>query len=104
MRKDSKRKTKQRPKGYQVLAKAIKVFLNQNIKVEIRLPNAKYLDLNDEYDQDEAVTQLAREWLSIDTDVKKFLGLVKLDGKNINLIRDKNQTDAQRALADLRLP
>lgn len=52
-------------------------FRNQHIKIEIRLPMRKHLDMNDEYDLQQAKEIVIREWLQTRNEVEKFLGITE---------------------------
>lgn len=54
----------------------------RHIKVEIRPPDEKkQLDLNDKFDQEEAIKILWQEWKMIEDEVRKSFGIIVIDGK-----------------------
>lgn len=51
----------------------------RHFHLEIRPPNDKSLDLNDEYDMQQAWEQLFREYKQVDEEVKRFFKIVVVD-------------------------
>ena len=56
-----------------------KIFQTRHIKVEIRPPQDKALDITDEYDLLEAKWKIFREWQIINDDVAKFFNIIRLE-------------------------
>jgi hypothetical protein len=52
-----------------------KTFHNTHVKVEIRLPTPKHLDMNDACDVLEAIDIIRREWIDTYNDVNNYLRL-----------------------------
>lgn len=53
--------------------KTNKIFHNQHIKIELRLPTPKHLDMNDACDALEALGTLRKEWVATSCEVLDFL-------------------------------
>lgn len=52
-----------------------KTFNNTHVKVEIRLPTPKHLDMNEACDVLEAIDTIRKEWTVISGDVNEYLRL-----------------------------
>ena len=57
------------------------IFTSKDIRVEIRLPSDKSRDLNDEYDMREAVKEIVKQWLELESDVRHTLRIIKVEPK-----------------------
>lgn len=57
------------------------IFNSKDIRVEIRLPSDKARDLNDEYDMREAVKEIVKQWLELESDVRHTLRIIKVEPK-----------------------
>ncbi len=52
-----------------------KIFKNQHIRVEIRMPQLKHLDVEDEVDRQEMIKIVQKEWVQVIEDVNEALGI-----------------------------
>lgn len=54
-----------------------KRFKSQNIVIEIRIPSRKHLDVNDDYDRQELIKILQKEWTHLASEVEETMGILR---------------------------
>jgi hypothetical protein len=62
--------------------KAEKIFKSDNIRVVMRIPNRKHLDVNDEVDREELMKILKKEWTSLALEVETAMNIIRVDKSN----------------------
>jgi hypothetical protein len=62
--------------------KAEKIFKSDNIRVVMRIPNRKHLDVNDEVDREELMKILKKEWASLALEVETAMNIIRVDKSN----------------------
>lgn len=71
-------------------------FETRHIKVVIQLPTDKHLDMNDSHDAREALKQIVKEWLEIETDVRSTLKIIKVEPRiNVESLINENKKKAE---------
>jgi len=66
-----------------------KIITTRHIKVEIREPTGKELDLQDEFDLQQAKKDIFREWLMIESEVKAFFTIININEKPLKTLLNK---------------
>lgn len=64
--------------------KTSRIFRTMHIKVEIRMPTAKHLDVEDEVDREEMVKIVQKEWVHICSEIEEML-YIKKESKSPSL-------------------
>lgn len=54
-----------------------KIFKSQNIRIEMRIPNRKHLDVEDDYDRQELIKVLQKEWTHLASEVEETMGILR---------------------------